>query len=243
MKAEEIERMARLEDTYWWFRTRRWLVRGLLERFRVPEGALVLDAGCGTGGIYSALRDRWQVVGCDLAPLALQYCRGRGMSMGVVADIAALPFREKVFDAVVSCDVLEHVPDDEQAARGLFQATKPGGIIVVTVPALPWLWSEHDEALDHRRRYTRRGLGTLLEHAGWRLELLNYTVSLLLPPIIAFRMWRRLGRQGAQRRVDVFELPRPIDALLGGISWADAWLAMRMAMPPGASLVAVARRE
>ncbi|MCX7597662.1 MAG: class I SAM-dependent methyltransferase, partial [Armatimonadetes bacterium] len=209
----------------------------------VPEGALVLDAGCGTGGTYSALRDRWQVVGCDLASLALQYCRQRGMDMGVVGDVTMLPFRERVFDAVISCDVLEHVPDDELAARGLFEATKPGGIILVTVPALPWLWSEHDEALDHRRRYTRQGLRALLERAGWRIELLNYTVSLLLPPIVAFRMLRRLRRQGPERRVDVFELPRPIDALLGCISWVDAWLAMRVPLPPGASLVAVGRRE
>lgn len=243
MRIAEIERMARLEDTYWWFRTRRRLMRGLLERFRVPEGALILDAGCGTGGTYSALRDRWQVVGCDLAPLALQYCRQRGMDIAVVADVAAPPFRERVFDAVISCDVLEHVPDDELAARRLFETTKPGGIILVTVPALPWLWSEHDEALDHRRRYTREGLSGLLERAGWRMELLNYTVSLLLAPIVSFRMLRRLRRQGCEKRVDVFELPRPIDAFLGCISWVDAWLAMRVPLPPGASLVAVGRRE
>lgn len=243
MRLEEIERMARLEDTYWWFRARRCLVRWLLERFRVPQGGLVLDAGCGTGGTYAALRDRWQVVGCDLAPLAMQYCRRRGMQLGVVGDVTALPVRDQVFDAVISCDVFEHLPEDKPAARALFEATKPGGIIVVTVPALPWLWSEHDEALDHRRRYTRQALHALLSGAGWHVELLNYTVSLLLPPIVVFRVWRRLVRRGSESRVDVFELPRPVDALLGAISQLDAWLALRVPLPPGASLVAVGRRE
>jgi len=242
MRIEEIERMARLEDTYWWFRTRRRLVRWLLERFHVPEGGLVLDAGCGTGGTYAALRDRWQVVGCDLVPLAIDHCRRRGMQLGVVGDITALPVRSQVFDAVVTCDVFEHLHKAEPAAEALFDATKPGGIIVVTVPALPWLWSEHDEALDHRRRYTRQGLQALLSGAGWRVELLNYAVSLLLPPIVAFRTWRRLVKRSAEKRVDVFELPRAVDALLGAISWLDAWLAVRVPLPPGASLVAVGRR-
>jgi SAM-dependent methyltransferase len=234
--------MYRLEDTYWWFGVRRRLVRALLQRGRVAAGVKVLDAGCGTGGAYRVLGERWAVVGLDVSPAALEFCRRRGMTLLVAGDVQRLPLRSASVEAAISCDVLEHLPDDEAALRELGRVVKPGGLLVLTVPALPWLWSEHDEALGHLRRYSKQRLRELLQRAGWEIVWLNYTVSLLLLAIVAFRLWRRLTRGRQAARVDLFELPRPVNALLAGICTLDSWLTMRLPMPPGASLVAVARR-
>lgn len=243
MDDHEIERMYRLEGQYWWFVARRYLVRTLLTRWRVPAGALVVDAGCGAGGSYIALGRHWHVLGLDMSPTALSLCRRRGMQMLVGGDVTAMPLADDIADAVVSCDVLEHIHDDTAALRELRRIVKPGGLLVLTVPALPWLWSEHDEALNHVRRYTRPELAARLLQAGWKSLWLNYAVSLLLPPIAMFRIYRRKRRTAGAPRVDLFELPPLLNRTLTGICLLDSWLAARLPMPPGASLVAVARKE
>ncbi len=242
MRAEELERMYRLEDTYWWFQARRLLVRRLLQRAGIAPGALVLDAGCGSGGTFKALRDAWQVIGADISPVAIEFCRARGMDLSVVGDITALPLRSGAVDAALSCDVFEHLDDDLAASRSLFDATRPGGVLVTTVPALPWLWSEHDIALQHRRRYTRASLRAVLEAAGWQVEWLNYTVSFLLPAIALFRLVRKLRRKSSGGTVDLFELPGPVNRILTGLSCFEARLVARVPLPPGATLLAIARK-
>ena len=243
MLPAEFERMARLEDVYWWFLARRALTRRLLIRAGLPPGSTVLDAGCGTGGTFAALRDRFRVIGLDRSPVALEFSRKRGMTRLVAGDIQRIPLRPASTDAAVACDVLEHVPDDAHAIAELWRVVRPGGVLVITVPALPWLWSEHDEALGHLRRYTKPQLRRLLIRAGWRIELLAYTVSALLPVITVFRWWRRLRRRPGQPRTDLVELPRPINSLLTWLTTAEGWLlSYGIPLPPGASLVALARK-
>ncbi len=242
MRPEEIERMYRLEDTYWWFIARRALVRALLARGGVPEGGLVLDAGCGTGGTFAALGDRWRAMGVDVSPAAVGLARQRGMELAAVGNVEALPLVDSAFDAVVNCDVVEHLERDVQGMAEMLRVTKPGGLLVLTAPALPFLWSDHDEALCHLRRYTRRELRDKLTQAGWRVEWLNYSVSLLLPAIAAVRIFRRARRGRGAPKVDLFEMPPLVNATLEMVCRADNWLATRVAMPPGASLVALARR-
>jgi len=225
----------------WRFLARRLLVRLLLRRAGVAPGSLVLDAGCGSGGTFAALRDTWQVLGADISPVAIEFCRSRGMELSVVGDITALPLRSGAVDAALSCDVFEHLDDDLAATRSLFEATRPGGVLVTTVPALPWLWSEHDIALQHRRRYTRKSLRAVLEAAGWRVEWLNYTVSILLPAIAVFRLLRRLRGKHAPT-VDFFRLPGPLNGLLMALECFEARLSARLPLPPGATLLAIARR-
>ncbi|MGD9518233.1 MAG: class I SAM-dependent methyltransferase [Armatimonadota bacterium] len=242
MRSEELERMYRLEETYWWFGARRLLVRYMLDKYRVAPGSLLMDAGCGTGGTFLALRDRWSLVGVDISPVALEFAKGRGMTLLVGADVQRLPFGQDVFDGVVACDVLEHLEDDVAALAELRRVTKANGVLVVTVPALPWLWSDHDEALGHLRRYTRRGLRSVLIEAGWKVERLNYSVTLLMPAIAGFRLFRRARRRSGAPKVDLFEMPGPVNAVLGAVCRLDSWLAARVAMLPGASLLAVGKK-
>lgn len=154
MDAAEIQRLAEYEEWYWWHRARQTIVTTLLRR-HLPEGVpsrRVLDVGCGAGATSLVLREFGTVLGVDFGVEAATAARGRGLQSACM-DAGHLGVRDESFDIVVALDVLEHLDDDVAAARELRRVLKPGGLLLVTVPAYRWLWSDHDVALGHRRRY------------------------------------------------------------------------------------------
>ncbi|RYG60066.1 class I SAM-dependent methyltransferase, partial [bacterium] len=200
MNPEEYERMHALETDYWWFVGRRRIVQSLLghtvPRLPSPELRLV-DIGCGTGANLPMLREsvgaKGSVVGVDFSPLALRFARQQlhdlsdlGLSQG---DAMQLPLRDGCADCVTMLDVLEHIPDDGQALNEVARVLKPGGALILTVPAYGHLWSAHDEALHHFRRYEKYQLKARLREAGLRVDKLSFAMS-LLPP--AAYLWRHL---------------------------------------------------
>lgn len=240
--------MYRLEDTHWWFVARRNLVlmalSRLLRRARRQNGGAplrLLDFGCGTGGTLERLRPFGQAVGLDLEPLALSFCRERGQRDLVQASGAALPFRDGAFDIVVALDVLEHIPDDAAAAREIGRVLAPGGYALVTVPAYRALWSGHDVALMHQRRYRAREVGRLLSRSGLRLSRLTYTVSALLPAVWAVRAVQRL-RPDRPVRADAVPTAPLLNRLLSGLMDMESRLALRTRLPFGVTVFAVARK-
>ncbi|MFW5867023.1 MAG: class I SAM-dependent methyltransferase, partial [Armatimonadota bacterium] len=190
------------------------------------------------------LGDLW---GCDVAPEALEECRSRGFENIRRSPVETLDFSAERFDAVVSCDVIEHVEMDAQAMREMTRVLRPGGILVLTVPAHRWLWSAHDEALDHRRRYETAALRGLIEDAGLQIELYSKAVAIAMPAILASVAYRRLsrlfsGRGDRAQQTALFELPRPLNRMLVWMLDVEAWLMRYLSLPIGASLVAVARK-
>src|SRR5262245_55093392 len=165
MDAREHERLAEFEEWYWWHRGRRTAVERLVAGC-APREALILDVGCGTGATTLGLRRFGSVVGLDIGSRALEVARSRGLAVAR-ASAARLPARPATFDLVLALDVLEHLDDDVGAAREMLAALRPGGHLLATVPAYPFLWSRHDEALGHRRRYLRAQLVRTLERAGF----------------------------------------------------------------------------
>jgi SAM-dependent methyltransferase len=254
---EEYAQMYRLEDSHWWFVARRNLVLMALRRLlrcRRPSAATggtaavpplrLLDVGCGTGGTLERLKPFGNVVGLDLEPLALAFCRERGHRALVRASATRLPFGDGAFDVVVALDVLEHIPDHEAAAREIARVLAPGGFVIVTVPAYRSLWSRHDVALMHQRRYRSGEVKRLLGAPGLRVARLTYTVSLFLPIVWAIRTSQRLRR--SSRR----ETPRadaaPTHPLLNRAlrAWLDleSRLALRARLPFGVTVFAVAEK-
>lgn len=247
MARREFDELYRLEDFYWWFVGRRRLVRDLLGRYaqRPPHGGplRVLDAGCGTGGTMSVLDDIGELYGCDAESDALEYCRMRGFTRIAASEIERLPFGPGSFDVVVSCDVLEHIADDTEALRQMYERLRPGGVLVATVPAHPFLWSEHDEALAHVRRYTRHEFVGRLQEVGYRVEKCSAAVSLVFPLILAFRLLQRLRpKSAAAPKTDLRILPRTINRCLIGLLGLETWLMRYGNLPVGTSFVVVARR-
>jgi SAM-dependent methyltransferase len=241
MDAHEHERLAHFEEWYWWHRGRKAIVERILAR-SVPAGARILDVGCGTGATTAGLRRFGPVVGLDIGPEALRRARARGIPVAR-ASAARLPARPASFDLVVALDVLEHLDDDVAAAREMLGALRPGGRLLVTVPAYPFLWSGHDEALGHRRRYRRRELARALEQAGFEIALCSYVMGSILPAAIVVRLWERwLRRAPARRESGYVVVPRALNELLAGITGAGSRLLPWLRMPFGLSIVALARR-
>lgn len=243
MRASDHLDLFRLEETYWWFVGRRELVRQMVRRYAPGPGRRIVDAGCGTGGTMGRVADLGDVAGCDLSPYALSLCGQRGLHELAVADVTALPFRTDGADVAVSCDVLEHVDDDREALSELLRVLRPGGIVVLTVPAHQALWSEHDEALAHRRRYSARGLRRLIEECGGRVEKLSPVVSGVFLPILMFRLLQRLRPKApGEPRTDLRVLPGPVNQLFILALRLENWLLRFVNLPVGTSLVAVARK-
>ncbi len=232
------------EHQHWWFRARRELIARTVTRF-VPDGAPFLDVGCGTGSLLERLGGAVEPWGLD--PSAESVARGRAhglrrLTEGDVDAIATLPQRH--FAGVGFFDVLEHLDDDASALRLAFDALRPGGVVVATVPAFQWLWSRHDEVHQHRRRYRRAEMGARLADAGFVPELLTYYNARLFPLVATVRLVERaFGLHGdADTRVP----PAPINRLLERIFLSEGGRLARATttggFSAGLSVLAVGRR-
>ncbi len=241
MNPAEYERMYSQEDTYWWFIGRRRLVLDLIRsRFGGQRALSILDVGCGTGAMSSELAALGNVVSTDLSGLALGFSKRRGLKRMCCADAIRLPLRPESFDAVVALDLLEHIPDDAAAVREFARVLRPGGCLFATVPAYRFLWSGHDLALMHVRRYTAREFRALVEANGLGVSRLSYAMTALFPLV-----WlvRRRERSDIEPRSSVKPVPRMVNRLLIRILNAEnAWL-RRADLPFGVSVVCVATRR
>ncbi len=244
MNPEEYGRMADLEGVQWWYAGMRRIARALLSPLLPGNEQAgkrrLLDAGCGTGWNLQDLSVFGETHGVDLSPLAVSTTRKRG---GRVAqgNLLGLPYRSASFDVVTSFDVLYHawIRDDVQAVRELSRVLKPGGLMLLKVPALKILWGAHDEAVHSRHRYTRGELEALVTRCGLTLVRSTYANSLLFPVLLSRRFLdRALDRHGS----DVALLPPVVEKAFGGLLAIEATLIGWMNLPIGASVFAVARK-
>ena len=244
MKPAEYRRMYEAEERQWWYAGQRAIASALLEPAlggASPGAPRLLDAGCGSGFNLLALAPLGRAVGIDLAPEAIAFCRMRGVR-AVRASLLALPFPDSAFDAVTSFDVLYHawVTDDRGAVAEMARVLRPGGLLLVRVPALEALRGAHDVEVQSRHRYTRAELRALLEGCSLRVERATYCNSLLFPLLLARRTLDRvLGREGS----DVGFLPAPLEWAFSRALLAEAALVRAgLSFPVGASVIARARK-
>jgi SAM-dependent methyltransferase len=236
--------MYEAEESQWWYAGQRAIATALLEPAllaRPRERALLLDAGCGTGFNLIALSRLGAATGIDLAPEALAFCRERGVRV-IRASLLVLPFSDRTFDVVTSFDVIYHawVEDDRAAVSEMARVVRPGGLLLVRVPALRALSGAHDVEVQSRHRYTRGELVALLERCGLRVERATYCNSLLFPLLFARRtLDRLLHREGS----DVGFLPAPLEWTFKTALLAEAALVRAgLSFPIGASVLALARK-
>ena len=243
MKPAEYRRMFEAEERQWWYAGQREVAGALLEPWARGRGALrLLDAGCGTGFNLVALARLGRAAGIDLSPEAIRFCRERGVRVAR-AGLLALPFPPGAFDVVTSFDVIYHdwVRDDRAAVSEMARVLRPGGVLLVRVPALEALRGAHDAEVLTRRRYTRGELCLLLESCGLAVVRSTYCNSLLLPLLFARRtLDRLLDREGS----DVGFLPAPVEWLFRRVLGIEAGLVRRgLRFPLGASVIALAQRR
>ena len=241
MDAQVYLRMAELDRDHWWFVARRRILRSLIGRkVRPPARARILEIGCGTGHNLAMLGEFGQVEASELDPGARALAAerlGRPVASAALPDLSMFP--ASGFDHVALLDVLEHVAADGAALAAIRTRLKPGGKLLVTVPANRWMWSAHDAAHHHHRRYTKRALRDAAEQAGFQVSLLSHFNSLLFAPIAAARLaGKLLGRESADDSIP----PQPVNRLLRAIFALEAPLVGRIPLPFGVSLVAILTR-
>ncbi len=234
MDVVEIRKLAALEDRHWWYRERRVLLGRELRRLAragvTPGNAL--DIGAAGGGNTRVMKAHgW-------TPLALEYsaegagvARERGLEV-IRADARCLPVRSASIDLVVAFDILEHFDEDHFAAQEIFRVLRPGGTALIAVPCDMRLWSAHDEAVGHVRRYERDELIRLAEKARLVVDTVG-SWNVLLRPVA---VWRRRSSTGS----DLSELPGVVNLGLSSIIAAERYLPIRKL--PGVSLMLRAHR-
>jgi SAM-dependent methyltransferase len=234
--------MLELDEHHWWYRGRRRVIHAELERLSLPAGAKILDAGCGSGRTLQELERYGEVRGIELNEEAAEIARDRRHGEVLVGRLEELPYGEGTFDLVTCLDVVEHTPDDRVALAELRRVTARGGWLVVTVPAYQALWSAHDEANHHYRRYSRRTLRAVALAAGWEIERVTSFNSVLLPPAAVVRIAQRRrhtdGNGSSDLRLGPSWLNRALEA---PFALEARWLARGRTLAVGLSLLAVLR--
>jgi SAM-dependent methyltransferase len=232
----------RAEDRHWWYQGRRRVLERAIERLQLPPGARILDAGCGSGRNMVELARHGAVTGVELSSTSAELARERSAGDVVEGSVMDMPFDDGSFDLSVSLDVIEHLPDDVAALAELRRVTRPGGALLVTVPAYQWLWSGHDEVNHHHRRYNRRTLLAAAQAAGWQAQATAHFNSLLLPIAIVLRALERLRPSTTKSSLDLWVPPAPLNwALRQPLHLEGAVIGHGGSIPAGLSLLAVFR--
>ena len=246
MNPAEFDNIARAERDFWWYRGMREILFRLLDGIARP-GASALEAGCGTGYLSKSLEQRygWRMTAMDLAREGLEYARGYGLNGLAQGDVTALPFAGAAFDALVSMEVIVHLPrgEESRALSEFARVLNPGGLLVLRVAAFDALRSRHSEFVGERQRFTRGRLLQSLELAGFQVERATYLNSLLLPvALLKFRVWEPLTRAPAASGVEA--VPAWLDHLLYLALRAEAaWIGRGGSFPVGQSLLVLGRKR
>jgi len=244
------------EDRHWWFASRTRVLMGLVGGALLHSGSntetlRVLDVGCGAGNMTHHLQRYGKVTGIDsfVKPLAVAAERGFQVRL---AWAEAMPFAAACFSLVAALDVVEHCDDDAQVIRECARVLRPGGLLAVTVPAFPWLWSDNDTINRHRRRYTPVQLSQLLRSAGLSVRRLTCNNFLVLPIAVALILLRRFRGQPLALaapatdddayQVEMLPVHPYANAVLSFVGATEAALLQRVSLPIGTGLIAVAEK-
>ncbi len=233
--------MFRVEETHWWYRALHQLILQTLKA-ELPDwrDKKIIDVGCGTGAILQRLGNSEKNVGIDLSPLAIAFCRDRGLDNVLEGDMCAMPFANESFDAAICSSVLYHqwVTDVGRALREIHRVLRPNGVLLINVPAFRFLHSAHDDAVMTARRFRKPELYHLLLENGFTIRRLTYWTTLLFPLAIIARTFggSKIGRD--------FDLDKDslIQRLFLKVMALEAAMLRKISLPFGVALLAVARK-
>ena len=245
MNLEEYEVMYQVEDHHWWYRGMERITCALLERALPPDrearSLKILDAGCGTGAVMKYLARYGAVTGFDFSAEALKFSRRRGHSRLTQASVLHIPLHSQTFDAIVSFDVLCEIGvDDRQALCEFARVLKPGGIVLLRLPAYRWMRGQHDVAVHLAHRYTRGELLAKLQASGLTPLHTSYANTFLFPIAAAKRWSERFLPQ--QEGSDLTLNPGRTNGVFRAVLSAEAPLVKSTGLPFGLTITALARK-
>jgi SAM-dependent methyltransferase len=236
--------MRRVEGTHWWFVGRRRIIETFLEEICAKlhtDRPRILDVGCGTGANLEMLARFGHAEGVDVSPEALAFCRERGLKNVRQGEAERLPFADSSFDIVTALDVVEHLDDDAAGLREMGRILRPGGRVLLFVPAFMFLWGVQDDVSHHRRRYRLSGLKQAVSKSGLIVERATYANITFFVPILLGRLLMRISRlrPASENNISV----GPLNGLLGRILGAEGAVLNKTNLPFGVSAICIARRE
>ncbi len=246
MSPDEHDIMRAVEESYWWYQALR---QHVVDSIRPqPEKFSLLDAGCGSGGMLTGLREEFPgagLSGIDESEHAIELCRERNTGAELVrASVHELPFPAAAFDVVLSLDVwLNEGVDDTLAAHETYRVLRPGGKLILNLAAFEFLRGAHDKAVGAVRRYTRPQVRALLEGAGFAIERLTYWNATLTPPIALVRWLSRRQLEKEEVRSDFRPLPSFVNSALARLAALELKASRHLSLPFGTSVFAVARKN
>jgi SAM-dependent methyltransferase len=245
MNLEEYEVMYQVEDHHWWYLGMEQITCRLLDRYLPCTGRTlkILDAGCGTGAVMKYLCQYGEVTGLDFSAEALRFSQKRGHVRLVQASVLAIPLARASFDVIVSFDVIcERGVHDEQALAEFARILKPGGLVMLRLPAYRWMRGKHDLATHVSHRYTRAEISAKLSRSGLTPLRLSYANMFLFPIAAVKRLSERLfspHQTGSDLTLD----PGPLNGVFSAILSSEASLVCNVGLPFGLTVVALARKD
>lgn len=233
-----------LESKHWWFVSKKRIIISFLEDYVIGKSDIkILDAGCGAGLMLNNLQSYGTTFAMDYSPDAVEFSKkifNGEVQRGWLPD--NFPYKDQKFDAIVCLDVIEHIDDDLKSLQVLRDHLSPGGIMIITVPALQFLWSKWDDLNHHKRRYNKEQFKKVILSAGFEIEKLSYYNSLLFLPIALVRLLKNSLMSDSDKSDT--DLPSaPVNYILEKVFTLEKWLLKFIKFPIGVSLIAVVRKK
>ena len=243
MGPDEYAYMYEFEDYHWWFVARRNLATHLIKSLKISS-PIILDVGTGTGSNLLSFSKLGESHGVDIASQAIEFCKKRGIKNVVQCSAEKMAYPDKTFDVITCLDLLEHIPNPVETLSEMRRVLKDNGSIVIMVPAFRILWSQHDEALCHLRRYEKDSLLQDIHEAGLKAQNLGYFFCISFFIVAPIRIMRRFFISRAQPHSDTTTLPpKPLNWMLKSLFRLEAEIALRFGLPIGTTIYTVAVKE
>ena len=244
MNNNEYQKLYKFENFYWWHIGRKYIIQSLLCKILLKPNSKILDAGCGTGGNIETLARFGDVIGVDNSPEAIKFCEKRGFENVQLKNIENTGFSDNSFDLIVALDVLEHIENDGETLKEFYRILKEGGYILISVPAYQFLWSEHDVALHHKRRYSMEEINRCLLEADFRVIKKTFAIAFIAPVVFIYRIIRKILHSEKQKsKTDYVILPVLLNKFFIFLLRIEAFLLKYINFPFGISIMCIAKKN
>lgn len=242
MDIEDYKLLGNLNEDYWWFLGKRDLLECLLDKILIKEkGIKILDLGCGIGENLSLISKYGSVFALEYSEEAIKFIP-KEKAIGVArGDARYLCFKNNVFDVIITFDVLEHVKEDMEVIKEVYRVLKKGGLLLISVPAIQFLFSNHDRALHHLRRYSKHNLIKIIKRSNLKIERITYWNFFLFFPIVLIRLLNKI--KNVKSKSDITKMPKMLNWLFFLILKVENKLIKYgINLPIGLSLIVVLKK-
>lgn len=247
MKKEVYKKTQQVREKYWWFLGRKKVIDSVLKKYLNQKKLKILDVGCGSATAFSVLSRFGFLFGVDKSDIAIRFCRKLNYVSLKKGDVVDLPFSKANFDLVAALDLLEHIQDDRKALKEFNRVLKNRGYLIVTVPAMPFLWGENDIAIYHFRRYQKKELKRKIESAGFEIKKLSYFNFFLFPFYLVWHFKKRfewiIMKSHRAESTLVVRIPFLVNKFFTLLFSGESLFLPKINFPWGSSLICFAQKK